>query len=46
MSMSGCALGICGECERSALVCVRVDRAGGFDMRPEARMTVTGLLNA
>jgi hypothetical protein len=36
MSMSGCAVGICG---------VRVDRAGGLDMRPDARMTVTGLLN-
>ena len=45
MLMSGCAVGICGECDRSALFCVRVERAGGLDIRPEARMTVTGLSN-
>lgn len=45
MLMSGCAVGICGEWESRALVCVRVERAGGLDIRPEARMTVTGLSN-
>jgi hypothetical protein len=45
MLMSGCAAGIWGVCDRRDLFCVRVDRAGGFDIRPEARMTVMGFLN-
>ena len=43
--MSGCAAGIWGVCDRRDLFCVRVDLAGGFDIRPEARMTVMGFLN-
>jgi len=45
MLMSGCAVGICGEWESKALLCVRVDRVGGLDIRPDARMTVMGLVN-
>jgi hypothetical protein len=45
MLMSGCAVGICGECESNALFCVRVERAGGLEMRPDTRMTAIGLLN-
>ena len=42
--MSGCAVGICGECERSGLL-VRVDLAGGLETRPDTLMTVSGLEN-
>ena len=45
MLMSGCAVGTCGEWESSALFCVRVERAGGLDIRPDALITVTGLWN-
>lgn len=43
--MSGCAVGICGECERSFCALARVDFAGGLEMRPETLMTATGLEN-